>query len=79
MKHAQAAEASANALKDMAEQITALRGELAALNEKMDGVVITITEHMSSVEIFDALEAEAKRRNVAWGSSATPTNKTKGG
>jgi hypothetical protein len=64
MKHAQAAEDSANALKQMAEKMTALEAQNVALLEKLEALTIMVNNNLNPENLLDALSAEAQRRNM---------------
>lgn len=70
IKHAQAAEDNATAMKHMAESIRVLEEQNAALHEKLDGLMLLLNNNLNPANLLDALDAEAKRRNLE--DTATP-------
>lgn len=72
IKHAQAAEDSANALKQMANELAEMRTQLSAAHEKIDSL-LSIVGSNDPAALFDQLNDEAKRRNLSFASTVTAT------
>lgn len=72
IKHAQAAEDNATAMKQMAASIARLEAQNAALIEKIDGLVIMVNSNLNPENLLDVLDAEMKRRNAAEAAATKP-------
>lgn len=81
MKHAQAAEDSANAMKQMVDALATLQAQNVVLLEKVDALMVMVTDnqHLSPEYLFDLVSAEAKRRNLSETTSESKPEITKKG